>query len=176
VVALEFNRFLDDYRHGEDLIAPVADKDGNFGRSGGRDSRGQYPANYKRLFINLGKSDGFYPEQLIELINQNTKGKKVPIGKIDLLKSFSFFEVDPAFADDLIVALNNAKFMDRRVAVEIAQEKTDKQKQGESSGKRPAKWSDRRPDKRRADRSESYKRDFNKDKKRGKKDKKKYSR
>ncbi len=176
VVALEFNRFLDDYRHGEDLIAPVSDRDGSFGRTGGRDSRGQYPANFTRLFINLGKSDGFYPEQLIDLINQNTKGKKVPIGKIDLLKSFSFFEVDPSFADYLIGALNNAKFMDRRVAVEIAQEKTDKQKQGEARGKDTAKWSDRRPEKRRAGRSERYKSDFVKDKLRKIKDKKNYSR
>ena len=176
VVSLEFDRFLDDYRHGEDLIAPVYEKESRSGRSGRRDSHEQYPGNYTRLFINLGKSDGFYPEQLIELVNQNTKGRKVPIGKIDLLKTFSFFEVDPGYAEELIGALNNAKFMDRRVAVEIAQEKTDKQRQGEYSESRPAKWSDRRPDKRRADRSESYKRDFKKDKNRGKKDKKKYSR
>ena len=176
VVSLEFNRFLNDYREGGDLIEPVSDKDGNFGRSGRRDSREQYPGNYTRLFINLGKSDGFYPEQLIELVNQNTKGKKVPIGKIDLLKSFSFFEVEASFADYLIAALNNAKFMERRVAVEIAQEKTDKQRQGDTEGRRPAKWSDRRPDKRRAGRSENYSRDFKKDKNRGKKEKKKYSR
>jgi ATP-dependent RNA helicase DeaD len=176
VVSLEFDRFLDDYRHGEDLISPVNEKDNSFGRSGRRDSREQYPGNYKRLFINLGKSDGFFPEQLIELVNQNTKGKKVPIGKIDLLKSFSFFEVDPDYADDLIAVLNEAKFMGRRVAVEIAQEKNDKQRQGENSATRPAKWSDRRPEKRRTDRTESYRRDFKKDKNRGKKDKKKYSR
>ncbi len=48
------------------------------GRSGRRDPRDreQYTGNYKRLFINLGKSDGFYPEQLIELVNSNTKGTK----------------------------------------------------------------------------------------------------
>jgi ATP-dependent RNA helicase DeaD len=176
VVALEFDRFLDDYRHGEDIIAPVSEKETSFRRSGRRDSREQYPGNYTRLFINLGKTDGFYPEQLIELVNQNTKGRKVPIGKIDLLKTFSFFEVEAGYADDLIGALNNAKFMERRVAVEIAQEKTENQRQGEHSGKRPAKWADRRPQKRRADRSESYNRDFNKDKRYGKKDKKKYSR
>ncbi|MDO9580592.1 MAG: DEAD/DEAH box helicase [Bacteroidales bacterium] len=177
VVSLEFNRFLNDYREGGDLISPVSERESSFGRTGGRrDSREQYPGNYTRLFINLGKTDGFYPEQLIELVNQNTKGKKVPIGKIDLLKSFSFFEVEASFADYLIEALNNAKFMERRVAVEIAQEKTDKQRQGDNEGRRPAKWSDRRPDKRRADRSENYSRDFKKDKKRGRKDKKKQSR
>jgi len=176
VVSLEFNRFLDDYRHGEDLISPVSHKDGNFKQTGRRGSGEQYPDNYTRLFINLGKTDGFYPEQLIELVNQNTKGRMVPIGKIDLLKSFSFFEVDPGYADNLIGALNNAKFMDRRVVVEIAQEKSDKHKQRDNKGHRTAKWSDRKPGKRKTDRTESYKREFNKDKRRRKKDKKNYSR
>ncbi len=176
VVSLEFDRFLDDYRYGEDLISPVLEKEDRFGKSGKRDSWQSNNGNYKRLFINLGKSDGFFPEQLIDLVNKNTPGKKIPIGKIDLLKTFSFFEVEADYADELIGALNNARFLDRRVAVEIAQEKTDKPWQGEHSGKRPAKWSDRRPEKRRADRSESYNRDFKKDKKFDKKDKKKYSR
>ena len=34
VVSLEFDRFLDDYRHGEDLIDPVSEKEASFGRSG----------------------------------------------------------------------------------------------------------------------------------------------
>jgi ATP-dependent RNA helicase DeaD len=176
VVSLEFDRFLDDYRHGEDIIAPVSEKEASFGRSGRRDAREQYPGNYTRLFINLGKTDGFYPEQLIELVNTNTKGRKVPIGKIDLLKTFSFFEVEAGYADDIIGALNNATFMDRRVAVEIAQEKTDKLRQGEYSEKRPAKWADRRPEKRSTGRYERKHRDFKRDSKFGKKDKKKYSR
>ena len=175
VVSLEFDRFLDDYRHGEDLISPVFEKESGSVRSGRRDSREQFPGNYTRLFINLGKTDGFYPEQLIELVNTNTKGKKVPIGKIDLLKTFSFFEVEATYAEYLIGALNNVTFMDRRVAVEVAQEKTDKPK-SEYSGKRPAKWTDRRPEKRNNDRSESYRKDYSRESRFGKKDKKKYSR
>jgi ATP-dependent RNA helicase DeaD len=175
VVALEFDRFLDDYRHGEDLIAPVSEKESSFGRSGRRESREQYPGNYTRLFINLGKTDGFYPEQLIELVNTNTKGKKVPIGKIDLLKTFSFFEVEASYADYLISALNNATFMERRVAVEIAQEKTDRPR-NEYPGSRPAKWSDRRPEKKSVERPDGKKRDYKRDSKSGKKEKKKYSR
>ena len=177
VVSLQFDRFLNDYRNGEDIIDPVSDRDNSFERSGRRGKREEYPGNYTRLFINLGKSDGFYPEQLIELVNSNTKGRKVPIGKIDLLKTFSFFEVEASYADDLIGALSNATFMDRRVAVEIAQEKTDKPRTGgDYQGKRPAKWSDRRPDKRSQGRSESKGRDYKRDSKFGKKDKKKYSR
>jgi ATP-dependent RNA helicase DeaD len=176
VVTLEFDRFLDDYRHGEDIIAPVSERDEGFSRSGRRESRQQYSGNYTRLFINLGKTDGFYAEQLIELVNSNTRGKKVPIGKIDLLKSFSFFEVEAGYADDLIRALSMATFKDRRVAVEIAQEKTDKTRNGGYSGNKAAKWSDRRPEKRNQSRSEGKSRDFKRDNKYSKKSKKNYSR
>jgi ATP-dependent RNA helicase DeaD len=181
VVSLEFDRFLDDYRHGEDLISPVAERDGSMGRSGKRESREsrdqQYSGNYTRLFINLGKADGFFPEQLIELVNSNTRGKKVPIGKIDLLKTFSFFEVEASYAADVIAALTDTTFMDRRVAVEVAQEKTDKPRMSSDfREKRPAKWSDRKPEKRSLGRSENKSRDYKRESKFGKKDKKKYSR
>jgi ATP-dependent RNA helicase DeaD len=176
VVALEFDRFLDDYRHGEDLIDPVSEKEASFGRSSGK--RGpveQYSGNYTRLFINLGKTDGFYPDQLIELVNSNTKGRKVPIGKIDLLKTFSFLEVEASYADDLIGALNNATFDNRRVAVEIAQEKTDRPR-GEYPEKRPSKWADRRPDKKRGENSDRKSRDYKKEAPAYKKGKKNYGR
>ena len=176
VVSLEFDRFLDDYRHGEDLIDPVPERESGSGRSSGRrESHEQYPGNYTRLFINMGKTDGFYPEQLIELVNTNTKGRKVPIGKIDLLKTFSFFEVEAEYANDLIAALNDTTFMDRRVAVEIAQEKSDKPR-GEYPAKKPAKWADRRPEKRRSDRPDRKTRDYSNDSKSSRKGKKNYSR
>jgi ATP-dependent RNA helicase DeaD len=148
VVSLEFDRFLDDYRNGEDHIDTVNERDTSYSGSDRKDSRGRYQGNYKRLFINLGKSDGFYPEQLIELVNSNTRGRKIPIGKIDLLKSFSFFEVDADYADDLIGALKNAKFMERKVNVEIAQEKNDSSGHREYAERRPVRYSDKRGGKR----------------------------
>ena len=163
VVSLEFDRFLDDYRHGEDIISPTSDRESGF-EGQGRGSRERYAGNFKRLFINLGKTDGFYPEQLIELVNTYTKGRKIPIGKIDLLKTFSFFEVGAEYADFLISALNDKTFMDRRVAVEIAQEKTIST-DGERREKRPAKWSDRRPEKRGGERSDKYRKEGRKESK-----------
>ncbi len=77
----------------------------------------------------------------------------------------------------LLPLLTDTTFKDRRVAVEIAQEKTDKPRQGsEYPPKRPAKWSDRKPEKRSQGRSESKPRDYKRESKFGKKDKKKYSR
>jgi ATP-dependent RNA helicase DeaD len=147
VVSLQFDRFLDDYRYGEDLISPGGDFEGGF-RDGKKNSERKFEGDFRRLFINLGKTDGFYPEQLIELINKNSRGKKIPIGKIDLLKTFSFFEVEAGFADEVIEALNNAKFNDRRVAVEVAQEKPDRDRHEDKPGKRKSKWTEHKSDKR----------------------------
>lgn len=149
IVSLEFDRFLDDYRHGEDIIDPVSEKEYSSPKAGTRASFRQAQRNYTRLFINLGKSDGFYPEQLIELVNSNTRGRKIPIGKIDLLNGFSFFEVEEGYADSLIAALNSARFMEKRVAVEIAREKSDRSKQVEYSRRNPVKTNFRRNGKRR---------------------------
>jgi ATP-dependent RNA helicase DeaD len=145
IVSLQFDRFLDDYRYGEDLISPVQEK--GMENAEGRDKRQKRGINYVRLFINLGKSDGFYPEQLIELINKNTPGKKILLGKIDLMKTFSFFEADANHSEELITALNHAKFMDQRVAVEIAQPKPGvarEENRGERrKGGKSEKWMNR---------------------------------
>jgi ATP-dependent RNA helicase DeaD len=151
VVSLQFDKFLDDYRDGQEIVSPTNDE-GDFSRADRKGSRREYVGKFKRLFINLGKTDGFYPEQLIELVNKNTAGKKVPLGKIDLLKTFSFFEVGEDQADYLIQALNNSKFNDRRVAVEIASEKPEGHRERDRSEKRP-KWSDRKPGKKRTESS-----------------------
>jgi ATP-dependent RNA helicase DeaD len=173
VVSLQFDRFLDDYRSGDEILSPIDRGDDNYRDRGKKGPMKEYSGNYKRLFINLGKTDGFYPEQLIELVNKNTQ-KKVPLGKIDLLKTFSFFEVEAEFADYLIEALNNSKFNDRRVAVEIALEKTEGHREDDRSGKRPAKWSDRKPENSGKRRSDGKGKDYKRDSKFGKKDKKKH--
>jgi ATP-dependent RNA helicase DeaD len=126
IVSLEFNRFLEDYRNERDIETPVPEKHER--RSDLRDNyRDRQPRDtdekYTRLFINMGKTDGFYPEQLIELVNKNIPGRKIQLGKIDLLKSFSFFEVESNQSERVISALNKSTFKDRKVSVEIAQPK-----------------------------------------------------
>jgi len=125
VVSLEFDRFLDDYRNEEDIIDPVPQKEERKSRTVKKGSHGQSGEGYARLFINFGKADDFFPDQLISLINSNTRGMKVPIGKIDLYRDFSFFEVEEAYSDDLIRAMKKAKYMGKRVVVQIAQEKNE---------------------------------------------------
>lgn len=137
VVSLEFEKFLSDYRYGDDNI------DASTERGERHQSPGKYPGKdekYTRLFVNFGKGDGFYPEQLIELINSKTSGRKVPIGKIDLMKSFSFFEVEQSHADYLINVLNNTKYDGRKIILEVAQEKKGgREEKSKSQGRYPRK-------------------------------------
>ena len=126
IVSLEFNRFLEDYRNDRDIETPQPEKherrSDSRERFRDRDPRDSDEKN-TRLFINMGKTDGFYPEQLIELVNKNIPGRKVQLGKIDLLKSFSFFEVESSQSERIINALNKSTFKDRKVIVEVAQPK-----------------------------------------------------
>ena len=89
MVSLEFNRLIDYYKDAQEIQDVTDDrfsrKDfGEGDRGGRRVSLAQ--EGYSRLFLNFGKTDGLYPNQLIELINKCVPGK-VQIGKIDLIWS-----------------------------------------------------------------------------------------
>ncbi len=74
-------------------------------------------SGFTRLFINQGKADGLFPISLIELVNEHTPGKKVPIGRIDLTDRSASFEVGSDFADFLIKALQNQDFRGSEITV-----------------------------------------------------------
>ena len=126
MVSMEFNRFLEYYRDREE-IQTATDSRGERGTRtegrGSRDNGGSRTAapGFTRLFINLGKMDNFFPNELINLLNSNTRGR-IELGRIDLMKNFSFFEVDEKEAQSVIKALNRTNWNGRRVSVEIAGE------------------------------------------------------
>lgn len=139
VVSIEFNRFLEYYRDADTIDVPsekAAQKECKKVKNSESDSskRGRKAApGFTRLFLNFGKADGFYANHVIELINRNMKGQKPCVGKIDLLREFSFFEVADEDADSVIKALNKSFANGRRVVVEVAGENTGK---SDNSGKK----------------------------------------
>ena len=129
VVSMEFNRFLEYYKNAPEIEEPKAGGDKR-GDSKDRKSRGsdrqktarKAEEGYERLFLNMGKTDGFYANQIIELINRNLKKERIQIGRIDLMQNFSFFEVAEEQAPMVIKALNKASVNGRKVSVEVAGE------------------------------------------------------
>lgn len=163
VVSMEFNRLIAYYRNAGEIDVPDeratrergadrfgktdkfdrgADRGGRFergerGRDRGGDNRAE--EGFTRLFINIGKTDGLYPNQVIELINNNVGGR-VQIGKIDLMKAFSFFEVESREAKNVVRGLNKADWYGRKINVEVAGERVDEKPAGGgrgSFGKKP---------------------------------------
>ena len=57
------------------------------------------------------------------LINESTRERNIPIGKIDIMKSFSFFEIDKQYTDKVLDGLNGYVFEKVKVTSEIAKEK-----------------------------------------------------
>ena len=142
VVSSEFNRFLDYYKNAPEIETPNSNDRGERSDRGDRDSsrrdRGddrekstrKAEKGYTRLFLNLGKMDGFYANQVIELINRNMKRQRTNIGRIDLMKNFSFFEVDEKQAKAVVDALNGVTLNGRKVVVEVAGENNGKSDKG----------------------------------------------
>ena len=162
MVSMEFNHFLDYYSTAEELEIPTegrGDGTGRRDRSGrekGGEKRGRKAEpGFARLFINVGKTDNFYAGQIIELLNRNIKGRKIQVGRIDLMPNFSFFEVPLEDVQAVIKGLGHAHVGDRHVVVEESNPGTGG---NEGSGRRDRKSS--RPagrfgaDRKREDRSD----------------------
>lgn len=129
-VAAEFNRFMEYYKDAPDLNLYKDDKGGR----GGRNRRGDVP--FSRLFINLGKTDKLTSGDIIGLINSKMKGVTVKIGKIDLLRNFSFVEVDKEYEQEVITKLGTAKLKGKKVSLEVATPKPANRNKGNYRKKR----------------------------------------
>ena len=91
--------------------------------------------NMTRFFINLGRKDKLNPASLIGLINDQKIADKIEIGAIDILDTFSFFEIDKNFEKETLDAFgsNDADFNGRSVNIEI----TKSNRGGGGGGRKP---------------------------------------
>ena len=138
IVTSTFGRFLDYYKNAPEIEKPSARssrEEGRSGRSEGRAtrSRGARKAEkgFKRLFINLGKNDGFYPGEVMQFINKNMNGHQA-VGHIDLLAKQSYIEVPEQDAQKVMKALDGAVYKRRKVRCNDA----DEPGHGRSAGSR----------------------------------------
>ncbi len=118
-VSLEFNTMLKYYENAEDLnVLPAKNEHSS------RDMND----NMTRFFINIGKKDSLTPAKLIWLINDQKIGDNIEIGAIDILDTFSFFEIDKNYEEKTLTtfAKNKPDFEGRFVNVEITKKRPSK--------------------------------------------------
>lgn len=165
VLSLEFNRLLDYYRDMPDIDLNADDKkergdrkgrgersergDRNDRRSRGDKDRRTAEDGYERLMVNIGKAQGFFPGNLMELVNRSVVGQKPEIGRIDLLPAYTLFDVRKKDARKVVDALRNADFFGQKVRAEYATDRDysleakDRRKKAEAKKKKAEKPSPR---------------------------------
>ena len=133
IVSLEFGKFLAYYKNAPE-IQPVTPKSreergerkekergkGNHKRQPTNDRR-QTTEGYRKLFINLGKKDGFYPGELMQFLNKHLHGH-VDVGHIDLLQTMSYFEVPEEDAQRVMKYVSGQQYKGRDVRCNDANE------------------------------------------------------
>jgi ATP-dependent RNA helicase DeaD len=149
-VSLEFNRFLEYYRDAKDLNVieeerrsrdtESRERGRDSKRDGGRETRGSRgeggretrgsrgersgdDRDLTRLFVSVGRKDRILPQQIIGLINEVTRSREIKVGRIDIMDSYSFVDIDSKAVPKVLKAFNDSSSNPDGVRIEVASER-----------------------------------------------------
>lgn len=135
VLSIEFNRLLEYYKDAPNIDyveekSRKKDKDSkkkenDRPRTKEEKDRRTAEKGMARIYINVGKADGFYAGNLIDILNHNVNGQRVDVGRIDLMPNYSLFDVKKGDAARVIGAIKGSDFMGKRLMSEIADPEKD---------------------------------------------------
>ena len=130
-VSAEFNRFLSYYKHATDINVDATGRTPREGRTKQRNETSQAKervdstksSSFTRLFINLGSKNDLTPTRLIGLINQTMNSSAADVGAIEIMKKFSFFDIEEGYASEIVKRLDGQEYEGVKVQLEISTEK-----------------------------------------------------
>ena len=147
IVSREFGRFLAYYADAPEIEAvrkeERGERKGERGQTDRQKRMNKAQAGYRRLFINLGKRDGFYPGELMQTLNRYVGGRQ-EVGHIDLLDTISYFEVPERDTRKVATQLTGIRFRGRQVRCNDAED--DARKPDERNNRQQRTPRDRRHD------------------------------
>jgi ATP-dependent RNA helicase DeaD len=127
-----FNRFMDDYRKAGDINAAARPSKAGSNRSvrpekpeKGGHARPDMPGA-RRFFINVGRLDKINEGAIVRLVCDHSGIRSQQIGRIELKREFSFFEVARGAADKVRRRLKDVQLDGRRVTVSDAGHKKNR--------------------------------------------------
>ncbi len=150
-VLAEFAPILRSYRNAPDLNIREREVKSRHERSERRSSDKRYTTatkgreQFTRFHLNVGKRDGVNPGRLIGEINDATAdGRRVQVGRIEILKNCSLLEADSRSEAEILHAFSNLMINGRRVVARVGGE-------NEKITSRPARpaWKKRKQDRKR---------------------------
>ena len=147
IVSLEFGKFLAYYADAPEIekVAKGSDKAAGKPQSDRQKRMNKAQEGYHRLFINLGKRDGFYPGELMKTLNRYVGGRQ-EVGHIDLLDTISYFEVPEKDARKVMTQLSGIRFHGCTVRCNSEEEgqrgSKDSKYEGKAKGRKghPTDW------------------------------------
>ena len=122
-VSAEFNRFLSYYKNARDVNVSESQKEDRRGRREKKSWEEKRRTSFSRLYINVGSKNNLTPARLIGVINEGLDSGDAEIGKIEIMKKFSFFEIEDKKESQLITALKGQDFEGVPLMVEVSKEK-----------------------------------------------------
>lgn len=112
-VSIEFNRFLSYYKNAPEIYSPqTPEKENN--RSKGRKS-------YSRFYFNIGSKHKVNPMKIMGIINKHLGRNDIQIGKIEIMKKFSFVEIDSRFEKDVLNNINDSMYDNQPLVIELVE-------------------------------------------------------
>ena len=109
-VSTEFNRYLSYYKNARDINIS-GDSMGGERSKREKQSRGdRRNTSFAGFYVNVGFQHKLNPGRLIGLINKCLRSSDAVIGKIEVMKTFSFFEIDNKWESKLFVGFKGKKF------------------------------------------------------------------
>lgn len=133
LVSMTFGRFLEYYASAPEIERPTLKKGEGMPQKGPK----KIEKGYQRLFINLGKNDGFYPGEVMQLLNRHLKEKQA-VGHIDLYGQFSYIEVPQNDARKVMRALNGKTYHGRQIRCNEADREPNKAPEKPARSKKQA--------------------------------------
>ena len=75
--------------------------------------------NISKLIINIGRSEKVTPQTFIRLVSKTLRSRDTEIGKIDIKKSYTTFEVDSKIKNMIISKMNKIRYNRKLILVSV---------------------------------------------------------
>lgn len=125
-VSAEFNRFLSYYKNARDInysSKPQKDRKNNREKRERHSRKERRRTPFTSFYINLGSKNRLNPNRLMGIINESLRSGDAMIGKIEIMKKFSFFEIEENKKSLLLKNIQGQEFEGEPILVEVANDK-----------------------------------------------------
>jgi ATP-dependent RNA helicase DeaD len=149
-VSIEFNRFLNYYKDAGDINARTPQKKPAHNKAvkGKRRPAGQKfrkvfsdgRLNTQKLFLNMGQLDDIQEGAITRFVCDRSGISSRQIGKIEVMREYSFLEVDADSADHVMKSMKGATLDGKRVSMGYAEKRPGKSITSHKKRESKKKW------------------------------------